>query len=204
VSLDQVRTQLIQVLTRDRLLQQESRRRADPGLRQMAWTSRPAARRTSSIRGRPRDGDRARHPDSVAALQNNPALFASRRRQDGHRRGVAQRISTGTFQVSLSASAAHADIGSLVAGTKYRGELGAYEEFTRRSLSGNCVMFSTSSTNWWAPRGGGGGGRRVLPVAPRWRAASCSASAHHVTSTASNRTRRGLERPSTGAGRVLV
>ena len=91
------------------------------------------------------DGNRARAADSLSPTQeqSGPHRRAGRW-QDGHRRGTCQRIINGEVPENLLGKRLLTlDIGSLVAGTKYRGE---FEERLKKIIeeitnSGDCILF---------------------------------------------------------------
>src|SRR5438477_1921715 len=148
VSLDKVRSQVIYVLNQSATYsQQESHRTSKtPVIDQLGMDLTAAARanKLDPVIGRMREIERVIQILS-RRTKNNPALIG----EPGVGKtaiveGLAQRISTGDVPETLMGKRLLTlDIGSLVAGTKYRGE---FEERLKKIIeevknSGNCVLF---------------------------------------------------------------
>ncbi|KAL6899173.1 hypothetical protein ACP4OV_005831 [Aristida adscensionis] len=98
----------------------------------------------SGDRPRPRDRPRCLHPLPPDQEQRH-ARRRPRRRQDGHRRGLAQRVAAGAVPAALAgARVVEVDLGAMVAGTKYRG---MFEERVKKLIqeaedsAGKVVLF---------------------------------------------------------------
>ena len=148
VSLEKVRNQIIHVLNQSQSYsQQESKQTSrTPVIDQMGMDLTAAARigKLDPVIGRAREIERVIQILS-RRTKNNPALIG----EPGVGKtaiveGLAQRIASGDVPESLSGKRLLTlDIGSLVAGTKYRGE---FEERLKKIIeevktSGNCVLF---------------------------------------------------------------
>jgi ATP-dependent Clp protease ATP-binding subunit ClpC len=148
VSLDKVRNQVIYVLNQSAAYsQQESRHSSKtPVIDQLGMDLTAAARanKLDPVIGREREIERVIQILS-RRTKNNPALIG----EPGVGKtaiveGLAQRISAGDVPETLMGKRLLTlDIGSLVAGTKYRGE---FEERLKKIIeevknSGNCVLF---------------------------------------------------------------
>src|SRR5919202_3639183 len=148
VSLDKVRNQVIYVLNQSAAYsQQESRHSSKtPVIDQlgMGLTAAARANKLDPVIGREREIERVIQILS-RRTKNNPALIG----EPGVGKtaiveGLAQRISAGDVPETLMGKRLLTlDIGSLVAGTKYRGE---FEERLKKIIeevknSGNCVLF---------------------------------------------------------------
>src|SRR6478672_564225 len=148
VSLDKVRSQVIYVLNQSATYsQQESHRSSKtPVIDQLGMDLTAAARanKLDPVIGRAREIERVIQILS-RRTKNNPALIG----EPGVGKtaiveGLAQRIATGDVPETLMGKRLLTlDIGSLVAGTKYRGE---FEERLKKIIeevknSGNCVLF---------------------------------------------------------------
>ncbi|HEX2923678.1 MAG TPA: ATP-dependent Clp protease ATP-binding subunit [Chloroflexota bacterium] len=148
VSLDKVRNQIIHVLNQSQpYSQQESKQTSrTPVIDQMGMDLTAAARagKLDPVIGRQREIDRVIQILS-RRTKNNPALIG----EPGVGKtaiveGLAQRIANGDVpETLLGKRMLTLDIGSLVAGTKYRGE---FEERLKKIIeevkgSGNCVLF---------------------------------------------------------------
>lgn len=148
VSLDKVRNQIIHVLNQSQpYSQQESKQTSrTPVIDQMGMDLTAAARtgKLDPVIGRAREIERVIQILS-RRTKNNPALIG----EPGVGKtaiveGLAQRISSGDVPESLLGKRLLTlDIGSLVAGTKYRGE---FEERLKKIIeevkgTGNCVLF---------------------------------------------------------------
>jgi ATP-dependent Clp protease ATP-binding subunit ClpC len=148
VSLDKVRSQVIYVLNQSATYsQQESHRSSKtPVIDQLGMDLTAAARsnKLDPVIGRMREIERVIQILS-RRTKNNPALIG----EPGVGKtaiveGVAQRIAAGDVPETLMGKRLLTlDIGSLVAGTKYRGE---FEERLKKIIeevknSGNCVLF---------------------------------------------------------------
>jgi ATP-dependent Clp protease ATP-binding subunit ClpC len=148
VSLDKVRSQVIYVLNQSQSYSQQESRHASktPVIDQLGMDLTAAARanKLDPVIGRAREIERVIQILS-RRTKNNPALIG----EPGVGKtaiveGLAQRISTGDVPETLMGKRLLTlDIGSLVAGTKYRGE---FEERLKKIIeevknSGNCVLF---------------------------------------------------------------
>ncbi|MCL4532287.1 MAG: ATP-dependent Clp protease ATP-binding subunit [Actinobacteria bacterium] len=148
VSLDKVRNQIIHVLNQSQpYSQQESKQTSrTPVIDQMGMDLTAAARagKLDPVIGRAREIERVIQILS-RRTKNNPALIG----EPGVGKtaiveGLAQRIASGDVpETLLGKRLLTLDIGSLVAGTKYRGE---FEERLKKIIeevkgSGNCVLF---------------------------------------------------------------
>ncbi len=148
VSLDKVRSQVIYVLNQSQSYsQQESHRQSKtPVIDQLGMDLTAAARanKLDPVIGRLKEIERVIQILS-RRTKNNPALIG----EPGVGKtaiveGLAQRIATGDVPETLMGKRLLTlDIGSLVAGTKYRGE---FEERLKKIIeevknSGNCVLF---------------------------------------------------------------
>jgi ATP-dependent Clp protease ATP-binding subunit ClpC len=148
VSLDKVRSQVIYVLNQSQSYsQQESHRQSKtPVIDQLGMDLTAAARanKLDPVIGRAKEIERVIQILS-RRTKNNPALIG----EPGVGKtaiveGLAQRISAGDVPETLMGKRLLTlDIGSLVAGTKYRGE---FEERLKKIIeevknSGNCVLF---------------------------------------------------------------
>ena len=148
VSLDKVRNQIIHVLNQSQpYSQQESKQTSrTPVIDQMGMDLTAAARagKLDPVIGRAREIERVIQILS-RRTKNNPALIG----EPGVGKtavveGLAQRIAGGDVpETLLGKRLLTLDIGSLVAGTKYRGE---FEERLKKIIeevkgSGNCVLF---------------------------------------------------------------
>jgi ATP-dependent Clp protease ATP-binding subunit ClpC len=148
VSLDKVRSQVIYVLNQSQSYsQQESHRQSKtPVIDQLGMDLTAAARanKLDPVIGRAKEIERVIQILS-RRTKNNPALIG----EPGVGKtaiveGLAQRISSGDVPETLMGKRLLTlDIGSLVAGTKYRGE---FEERLKKIIeevknSGNCVLF---------------------------------------------------------------
>jgi ATP-dependent Clp protease ATP-binding subunit ClpC len=148
VSLDKVRSQVIYVLNQSQSYsQQESHRQSKtPVIDQLGMDLTAAARanKLDPVIGRAREIERVIQILS-RRTKNNPALIG----EPGVGKtaiveGLAQRIASGDVPETLMGKRLLTlDIGSLVAGTKYRGE---FEERLKKIIeevknSGNCVLF---------------------------------------------------------------
>jgi ATP-dependent Clp protease ATP-binding subunit ClpC len=148
VSLDKVRNQIIHVLNQSQpYSQQESKQTSrTPVIDQMGMDLTAAARagKLDPVIGRNREIERVIQILS-RRTKNNPALVG----EPGVGKtaiveGLAQRIAAGDVpETLLGKRLLTLDIGSLVAGTKYRGE---FEERLKKIIeevkgSGNCVLF---------------------------------------------------------------
>jgi ATP-dependent Clp protease ATP-binding subunit ClpC len=148
VSLEKVRNQIIHVLNQSQSYsQQESKQTSrTPVIDQMGMDLTAAARagKLDPVIGRAREIERVIQILS-RRTKNNPALIG----EPGVGKtaiveGLAQRIASGDVPDSLTGKRMLTlDIGSLVAGTKYRGE---FEERLKKIIeevrsSGNCVLF---------------------------------------------------------------
>ncbi|MHB8993430.1 MAG: ATP-dependent Clp protease ATP-binding subunit, partial [Chloroflexota bacterium] len=148
VSLDKVRNQIIHVLNQSQpYSQQESKQTSrTPVIDQMGMDLTAAARagKLDPVIGRAREIERVIQILS-RRTKNNPALIG----EPGVGKtaiveGLAQRIASGDVpETLLGKRMLTLDIGSLVAGTKYRGE---FEERLKKIIeevkgSGNCVLF---------------------------------------------------------------
>ncbi len=148
VSLDKVRSQVIYVLNQSQSYsQQESRHTSKtPVIDQLGMDLTAAARanKLDPVIGRAREIERVIQILS-RRTKNNPALIG----EPGVGKtaiveGLAQRIASGDVPETLMGKRLLTlDIGSLVAGTKYRGE---FEERLKKIIeevknSGNCVLF---------------------------------------------------------------
>src|SRR3954468_6821766 len=148
VSLDKVRSQVIYVLNQSQSYSQQESRHASktPVIDQLGMDLTAAARanKLDPVIGRAREIERVIQILS-RRTKNNPALIG----EPGVGKtaiveGLAQRIATGDVPETLMGKRLLTlDIGSLVAGTKYRGE---FEERLKKIIeevknSGNCVLF---------------------------------------------------------------
>src|SRR5450756_2263386 len=148
VSLDKVRAQVIHVLSQSSTHTQHESRQATrtPTIDQMGVDMTAAARngKLDPIIGRAREIERVVQILS-RRTKNNPALIG----EPGVGKtaiveGLAQRIVTGDVpETLLGKRLLTLDIGSLDAGTKYRGELAERLKKTVEEVknSGNCVLF---------------------------------------------------------------
>jgi len=148
VSLDKVRSQVIYVLNQSQSYSQQESRHASktPVIDQLGMDLTAAARanKLDPVIGRAREIERVIQILS-RRTKNNPALIG----EPGVGKtaiveGLAQRIASGDVPETLMGKRLLTlDIGSLVAGTKYRGE---FEERLKKIIeevknSGNCVLF---------------------------------------------------------------
>jgi ATP-dependent Clp protease ATP-binding subunit ClpC len=148
VSLDKVRSQVIYVLNQSQSYSQQESRSASktPVIDQLGMDLTAAARanKLDPVIGRAREIERVIQILS-RRTKNNPALIG----EPGVGKmaiveGLAQRIASGDVPETLMGKRLLTlDIGSLVAGTKYRGE---FEERLKKIIeevknSGNCVLF---------------------------------------------------------------
>ncbi len=148
VSLDKVRNQVIYVLNQSAAYSQQESRHASktPVIDQLGMDLTAAARanKLDPVIGREREIERVIQILS-RRTKNNPALIG----EPGVGKtaiveGLAQRIAAGDVPETLMGKRLLTlDIGSLVAGTKYRGE---FEERLKKIIeevknSGNCVLF---------------------------------------------------------------
>ncbi len=148
VSLDKVRNQIIHVLNQSQPYSQQESKQASrtPVIDQMGMDLTAAARggKLDPVIGRAREIERVIQILS-RRTKNNPALIG----EPGVGKtaiveGLAQRIASGDVPETLVGKRLLTlDIGSLVAGTKYRGE---FEERLKKIIeevkgSGNCVLF---------------------------------------------------------------
>jgi ATP-dependent Clp protease ATP-binding subunit ClpC len=148
VSLDKVRSQVIYVLNQSQSYSQQESRHASktPVIDQLGMDLTAAARanKLDPVVGRAREIERVIQILS-RRTKNNPALIG----EPGVGKtaiveGLAQRIASGDVPETLMGKRLLTlDIGSLVAGTKYRGE---FEERLKKIIeevknSGNCVLF---------------------------------------------------------------
>src|SRR5918999_3865510 len=148
VSLDKVRSQVIYVLNQSQSYSQQESRHASktPVIDQLGMDLTAAARanKLDPVIGRAREIERVIQILS-RRTKNNPALIG----EPGVGKtaiveGLAQRIAAGDVPETLMGKRLLTlDIGSLVAGTKYRGE---FEERLKKIIeevknSGNCVLF---------------------------------------------------------------
>ncbi len=148
VSLDKVRNQIIHVLNQSQPYSQQESKQASrtPVIDQMGMDLTAAARtgKLDPVIGRAREIERVIQILS-RRTKNNPALIG----EPGVGKtaiveGLAQRIASGDVpETLLGKRLLTLDIGSLVAGTKYRGE---FEERLKKIVeevkgSGNCVLF---------------------------------------------------------------
>ncbi|MCC7106267.1 MAG: ATP-dependent Clp protease ATP-binding subunit [Chloroflexi bacterium] len=148
VSLDKVRSQVIYVLNQSATYSQQESHRASktPVIDQLGMDLTAAARanKLDPVIGRAREIERVIQILS-RRTKNNPALIG----EPGVGKtaiveGLAQRIASGDVPETLIGKRLLTlDIGSLVAGTKYRGE---FEERLKKIIeevknSGNCVLF---------------------------------------------------------------
>src|SRR5438874_2391622 len=148
VSLDKVRSQVIYVLNQSATYSQQESHRASktPVIDQLGMDLTAAARanKLDPVIGRMREIERVIQILS-RRTKNNPALIG----EPGVGKtaiveGLAQRIASGDVPETLMGKRLLTlDIGSLVAGTKYRGE---FEERLKKIIeevknSGNCVLF---------------------------------------------------------------
>jgi len=148
VSLDKVRNQIIHVLNQSQPYSQQESKQASrtPVIDQMGMDLTAAARagKLDPVIGRAREIERVIQVLS-RRTKNNPALIG----EPGVGKtaiveGLAQRIASGDVPETLVGKRLLTlDIGSLVAGTKYRGE---FEERLKKIIeevkgSGNCVIF---------------------------------------------------------------
>jgi ATP-dependent Clp protease ATP-binding subunit ClpC len=148
VSLDKVRSQVIYVLNQSQSYSQQESRHASktPVIDQLGMDLTAAARasKLDPVIGRAKEIERVIQILS-RRTKNNPALIG----EPGVGKtaiveGLAQRIASGDVPETLMGKRLLTlDIGSLVAGTKYRGE---FEERLKKIIeevknSGNCVLF---------------------------------------------------------------
>jgi len=148
VSLDKVRNQIIHVLNQSQPYSQQDAKQTSrtPVIDQMGMDLTAAARagKLDPVIGRTREIERVIQILS-RRTKNNPALIG----EPGVGKtaiveGLAQRIAAGDVpETLLGKRLLTLDIGSLVAGTKYRGE---FEERLKKIIeevktSGNCVLF---------------------------------------------------------------
>src|SRR6476469_6787270 len=148
VSLDKVRSQVIYVLNQSQAYSQQEQRHSSktPVIDQLGMDLTAAARATKldPVIGREKEIERVIQILS-RRTKNNPALIG----EPGVGKtaiveGLAQRIASGDVPETLMGKRLLTlDIGSLVAGTKYRGE---FEERLKKIIeevknSGNCVLF---------------------------------------------------------------